>query len=50
MIMDRFKLSISSVGVLNNKDYSKIKKAITSGFFVNACRRESDGFKTVVDN
>lgn len=45
-IMDRFKLDIVSVG----RNYVKIRKAIVSGFFVHAAKKDpQDGYRTLVD-
>ncbi|OAF71225.1 hypothetical protein A3Q56_01010 [Intoshia linei] len=46
-IMDRHKLRVLSCG----KSYSRVQKAIVSGFFKNAVKRDHiEGYKTVVDN
>lgn len=46
-IMDRYKLDIISAG----KNYKKICKAITAGFFTNAAKKDAqEGYRTVVDN
>jgi len=45
-IMDRYKLDIISAG----KNYKKICKAITAGFFTNAAKKDpQEGYRTVVD-
>lgn len=45
-IMDRFKLDILSAG----RNYMKIRKAIVSGFFVHAARKDpQEGYRTLVD-
>lgn len=46
MIMDRLNLDIVSAG----KNYVKIRKAIVSGFFVHAAKRDpQEGYRTLVD-
>ena len=43
-IMDRYKLEISSCG----KNYVKVRKAITSGFFMHAAKKDpQEGYKTM---
>ena len=60
-IMDRFHLPIISTsksnknayntGGMAKKDYTKIRKTITAGFFFNVCRKDQqEGYKTVSDN
>lgn len=45
-MMDRFKLDIVSAG----RNYNKIRKAIVSGFFFKAAKRDpQEGYKTLVD-
>lgn len=45
-IMDRFKLDIVSAG----RNYVKIRKAIVSGFFVHAAKKDpQEGYRTLVD-
>lgn len=45
-IMDRYKLDIVSAG----KNYKKICKAITAGFFTNAAKKDpQEGYRTLVD-
>lgn len=45
-IMDRYKLDIISAG----KNYKKICKAITAGFFTNAAKKDAqEGYRTLVD-
>lgn len=45
-IMDRYKLDLVSAG----KSYTKIQKAICSGFFFHAARKDpQEGYKTVVE-
>lgn len=45
-IMDRYKLDIISSG----KNYKKICKAITAGFFTNAAKKDpQEGYRTLVD-
>eukprot|EP00178_Gracilaria_changii_P019156 TRINITY_DN556_c0_g1_i1.p1 TRINITY_DN556_c0_g1~~TRINITY_DN556_c0_g1_i1.p1 ORF type:complete len:1177 (+),score=185.36 TRINITY_DN556_c0_g1_i1:16196-19726(+) len=45
-IMDRFKLDILSAG----RNYVKIRKAIVSGFFVHAAKKDpQEGYRTLVD-
>lgn len=45
-IMDRFKLDIVSAG----RNYVKVRKAIVSGFFVHAAKKDpQEGFRTLVD-
>ncbi|KAL4424788.1 hypothetical protein ABPG77_000828 [Micractinium sp. CCAP 211/92] len=46
-IMDRYKLDLVSSG----RNYQKIQKAICSGFFFHAARKDAqEGYKTVVEN
>ncbi|KAK1376987.1 RNA helicase [Heracleum sosnowskyi] len=46
-LMDRYKLDIASAG----KNYSKIRKAITAGFFFHAAKKDSqEGYRTLVEN
>ncbi|KAL9642800.1 hypothetical protein ABK040_009875 [Willaertia magna] len=46
-IMDRYKLRILSCG----KNYTRIRKAITSGFFAHASKKDpQEGYKTLVEN
>ncbi len=46
-IFKKFKLPIISCG----KDYAKIRKAITAGFFAHATRKDQqEGYKTLQDN
>jgi len=46
-IMDRYKLDIISAG----KNYKKVCKAITAGFFTNAAKKDpQEGYRTLVDN
>ena len=62
-IMDRFHLPIVSTSKSLNqqayyttsgmakKDFAKIRKTITAGFFFNVCRKDQqEGYKTVSDN
>lgn len=45
-IMDRYKLDIVSAG----KNYVKVRKAIVSGFFTHAAKKDpQEGYKTLVD-
>jgi ATP-dependent RNA helicase DHX8/PRP22 len=45
-IMDRYKLDIVSCG----KNYVKIRKCITSGYFRNAAKKDpQEGYKTLID-
>jgi ATP-dependent RNA helicase DHX8/PRP22 len=45
-IMDRYKLDLVSAG----RNYQKIQKAICSGFFFHAARKDAqEGYKTVVE-
>lgn len=45
-IMDRFKLDIISAG----RNYVKVRKAIVSGFFVHAAKKDpQEGYRTLVD-
>eukprot|EP00737_Agarophyton_chilense_P000842 gb/GEZJ01000936.1/.p1 GENE.gb/GEZJ01000936.1/~~gb/GEZJ01000936.1/.p1 ORF type:complete len:1183 (+),score=195.34 gb/GEZJ01000936.1/:178-3726(+) len=45
-IMDRFKLDILSAG----RNYVKIRKAIVSGFFVHAAKKDpQEGYRTLID-
>lgn len=44
-IMDKYKLELASAG----RDYSRICKAIASGYFFHAARKDAqEGFKTIV--
>jgi len=46
-IIDRYKLDVISCG----KEYWRIQKAFTSGYFAHAARKDpQEGYKTVVDN
>lgn len=46
-IMDRYKLDVVSTG----KNFTKIRKAITAGFFFHAARKDpQEGYKTLVEN
>lgn len=46
-IMDKYKLGVVSAG----KDFLKIRKAITTGFFFNAARKDpQEGYRTLVEN
>eukprot|EP01137_Pigoraptor_chileana_P012577 Opistho-2@65106 len=46
-IMDRYKLDIVSCG----KNYNKVRRALVSGFFRNAAKKDpQEGYKTIVDN
>ena len=43
--MDRYKLELGSAG----RDYVRICKAITSGYFFHAARKDAqDGYKSIV--
>merc|ERR1711908_268182 len=43
-IMDRYRLETVSAG----KNYNKIRKAITSGYFQHACKKDpQEGYKTL---
>lgn len=45
--MDRYKLDILSCG----KDYKRVQRALCSGFFHHACKRDpQEGYRTLVDN
>jgi len=45
-IMDRFKLKVVSCG----RNFIKIRKAITSGYFVHAAKKDpTEGYRTLVD-
>ena len=45
-IMERYKLPIESCG----KNWNRVQKAVCSGFFVNAAKKDpQEGFKTLVD-
>lgn len=45
-IMERFKLPV----IKSNKDYSKVRKAITSGFFAHVAKKDNtEGYKTLLD-
>lgn len=46
-IMDRYNLDVVSCG----KNYTRIRKAITSGFFAHAAKKDpQEGYKTLVEN
>ncbi|KAL9270350.1 putative pre-mRNA-splicing factor ATP-dependent RNA helicase DEAH5 [Drosera capensis] len=46
-IMDKYKLDVVSCG----KDFTKIRKAITAGFFFRAARKDpQEGYRTLVEN
>ncbi|KAL4334102.1 hypothetical protein GQ457_07G033260 [Hibiscus cannabinus] len=46
-IMDKYKLDVVSAG----KNFTKIRKAITAGFFFHAARKDpQEGYRTVVEN
>ncbi|KAG2392763.1 hypothetical protein C9374_011488 [Naegleria lovaniensis] len=46
-IMDRYKLNVISCG----KNYTKVRKAITSGFFAHASKKDpQEGYRTLVEN
>jgi len=46
-IMERYRIPIKSAG----SNFTKIRKALCSGFFAQAARRDpSEGYKTLVDN
>ncbi|KAK8641652.1 hypothetical protein V6N13_011036 [Hibiscus sabdariffa] len=46
-IMDKYKLDVVSAG----KNFTKIRKAITAGFFFHAARKDPpEGYRTVVEN
>ncbi|KAG6512312.1 probable pre-mRNA-splicing factor ATP-dependent RNA helicase DEAH5 [Zingiber officinale] len=46
-IMDRYKLDVVSAG----KNFTKIRKAITAGFFFQAARKDSrEGYRALVEN
>ncbi|KAL0491769.1 ATP-dependent RNA helicase dhx [Acrasis kona] len=46
-IMDRYKLDVVSCG----KNYTLIRKAICSGYFAHACRKDpQEGYHTLVEN
>ncbi|PWA73424.1 DNA/RNA helicase, ATP-dependent, DEAH-box type, conserved site-containing protein [Artemisia annua] len=46
-IMDKYKLDIVSAG----KNFTKIRKAITAGFFFHAARKDpQEGYRTIVEN
>jgi len=45
-LMDRYKLDVMSCG----KNYNKVRKALVSGFFVHAARKDpQEGYKTIVE-
>jgi len=44
-ILDRYHFEIRSCG----KNYSRICKAITAGYFTHCARRSNEGYKTLVD-
>ncbi|XP_052142753.1 probable pre-mRNA-splicing factor ATP-dependent RNA helicase DEAH5 [Oryza glaberrima] len=46
-IMDRYKLDVVSAG----RNFTKIRKAITAGFFFHAARKDpQEGYRTLVEN
>ncbi|KAJ4770243.1 hypothetical protein LUZ62_054500 [Rhynchospora pubera] len=46
-IMDRYKLDVLSAG----RNFTKIRKAITAGFFFHAARKDpQEGYRTLVEN
>ncbi|XP_057466767.1 probable pre-mRNA-splicing factor ATP-dependent RNA helicase DEAH5 [Actinidia eriantha] len=46
-IMDKYKLDVMSAG----KNFTKIRKAITAGFFFHAARKDpQEGYRTLVEN
>ncbi|CAI9101407.1 OLC1v1038722C1 [Oldenlandia corymbosa var. corymbosa] len=46
-IMDKYRLDVVSAG----KDFTKIRKAITAGFFFHAARKDpQEGYRTLVEN
>ncbi|KAJ3692981.1 hypothetical protein LUZ60_012076 [Juncus effusus] len=46
-IMDRYKLDVVSAG----KNFTKIRKAITAGFFFHSARKDpQEGYRTLVEN
>ncbi|KAL8160868.1 hypothetical protein V2J09_012357 [Rumex salicifolius] len=46
-IMDKYKLDVLSCG----RDFTKIRKAITAGFFFHAARKDpQEGYRTLVEN
>jgi ATP-dependent RNA helicase DHX8/PRP22 len=46
-LMDKYKYEVKSCG----KDYGKVRKAITAGFFAHACKRDAnEGYRTIIDN
>ncbi|KAI9119987.1 hypothetical protein K1719_008956 [Acacia pycnantha] len=46
-IMDKYKLDVFSAG----KNFTKIRKAITAGFFFHAARKDpQEGYRTLVEN
>ena len=46
-IMDKYKLNVITAG----KNFTKIRKAITAGFFFHASRKDpQEGYKTLVEN
>ncbi|KAI3802849.1 hypothetical protein L1987_30994 [Smallanthus sonchifolius] len=46
-IMDRYKLDVASAG----KNFTKIQKSITAGFFFHAARKDpQEGYRTIVEN
>ena len=42
--MERYKLKVSKT-----KNNAHIRKAITSGFFFHAAKKDSEGYKTLID-
>jgi ATP-dependent RNA helicase DHX8/PRP22 len=46
-ILERYKFRLT----VCNRDYARVRKAITAGFFVNAAKRNAqEGYKTIVDD
>jgi len=46
-IMERYKLPVLKC----NKDYNRVRKAITAGFFAHVARKDpKEGYKTLIDN
>ena len=43
--MERYKLKLGKT-----KNTARIRKAITSGFFFHAAKKDSEGYKTLTDD
>lgn len=45
MVMDRYKLEAISCG----KNFNKVRKAITSGYFAQSAKKDQEGYRTMVE-